>query len=162
MRKRTWVPGVVALAFVVAATLRGVTRRFVIRESSMRPTLEPDDWVIARRRTDGLRRGDVVVFADPTGSGIDLVKRVIGLPGERVGIDGGRVTIGDALLADRWAHGSTRPDGSWELGPDEVWLLGDNRAHSVSDGRVLGGTPLDEIDWVVVARYWPTSRIAKL
>jgi signal peptidase I len=158
MRRRRIVAAVVGMGVVVATVLRGMTRRFAIREASMSPALDDGDWVIARRLSGVPERGAVVVFDDPTGSGMHLVKRVIGLPGEHVGIEGGRVTIDGALLADRWASGITGPDGSWDVPAGSVWLLGDNRALSVSDGRVLGPTPLDEIDWLVVARYWPTDR----
>ncbi len=158
MRRRRIVAGAVGVALVAIAALRGVTRRFAIRESSMSPALEEGDWVIARRLTGVPERGAVVVFDDPTGSGMHLVKRVIGLPGEHVGIEGGRVTINGALLADRWASGVTGPDGSWDIPQDRVWLLGDNRALSASDGRVIGPTPLEEIHWLVLARYWPTDR----
>lgn len=128
----------------------------------MEPHLTNGDWVIARRRTGVPSRGDIIVFSDPAGSGMNLVKRVIGLPGECIGIRGGRVTVDGALLADRWASGTTSPDGAWYVPDGYVWLLGDNRAASTSDGRILGPTPLDEVDWVVVARYWPSSRVGRL
>ncbi len=162
MRTKRVVGGVAGAALLTAVTLRGFVRRFAIHESSMAPSIEDGDWVIARRLMGPLGRGDIVVFADPAGSGLNLVKRVIGLPGEVIGIEGGRVTVNGALLADRWASGSTRPDGEWKLSEDEVWLLGDNRAHSVSDGRVLGPTRIDELSWVVFARYWPTARAGLL
>ena len=128
----------------------------------MAPTLSDGDWVVAKRRTGPLERGSIVIFPDPAGSGMQLVKRVIGLPGETIGIEGGRVTVDGALLADRWANGMTRPEGTWDVGDGQIWLLGDNRAHSVSDGRVLGPTDLDDVEWVVVARYWPRTRIGKV
>lgn len=162
MPKRGMIAGTLAVSLIAAATLRGATRRFAIRETSMLPALEDGDWVIARRRTGRPDRGDIVVFDDPTGTGLHLVKRVIGLPGEHLGIERGRVTVNGALLADRWAAGSTLPDGAWEVGNDEVWLLGDNRRHSVTDGRVLGPTPLRDIPWLVVACYWPTARARML
>jgi signal peptidase I len=159
VNRRGVVTSAVGIAIVGAAILRGLARRFAIRESSMSPTLDDGDWVIARRRPSaGLDRGDIVVFPDPSVSGSNLVKRVIGLPGERVGIEGGRVTINGALLADRWASGTTTPDGMWEVPDGHVWLLGDNRASSSSDGRVLGPLPIKDIPWVVAARYWPTGR----
>ena len=161
MRTRGWLAGTVAVSVLIAASLRGVARRFAIREASMAPTLADGDWVVARRSTGPLDRGDVVILPDPAGSGMHLVKRVIGLPGETMGIDGGRVTVDGALLADRWANGMTRPDGIWEVGDDQVWLLGDNRAHSVSDGRVLGPTDVADIEWVVAARYWPRDRMGR-
>jgi signal peptidase I len=129
-----------------------------IEEASMSPALEPGDWVVAKRRAGELARGDVVVFRDPAETGMNLVKRVIGLGGETIGIESGRVTIDGALLADRWANGLTTPDGSWAVPEGHVWFLGDNRGASTSDGRTLGPTPVDDTGWVVVARYWPTSR----
>ncbi len=148
-----------AVGLAAAAALRGVTRRFEVKESSMSPALEPGDWILATRRNGVPERGDIVVFADPTGSGMNLIKRVIGLPGEQVGIVGGRVSIDGTVLADRWANGITRPDGEWQVPDDHVWLLGDNRGVSRSDGRLLGPTPIDTIGWQAVARYWPRRRI---
>ena len=127
----------------------------------MAPHLIEGDWVIARRRTSTPERGDIAIFPDPTGSGMNLLKRVIGLQGEHVGIEGGRVTINGALLADRWASGTSGPDGGWHVPDEHVWLLGDNRIASSSDGRVLGPTPIADLDWVVIGKYWPTKRTSR-
>jgi len=153
------IAGTMAAIVVAGAALRGVSRRFEIKESSMAPTLEPGDWTIAKRHSDVPDRGDIVVFIDPTGSGMHLVKRVIGLPGEEVVVDKGRVNIDGVILADRWANGITRPDGSWSVPDDHVWVLGDNRGASRSDGRILGSTPIEDIGWQVIARYWPKNRV---
>ncbi len=162
MRKRGLIAGAIGATVLTAAALRGVLRRFAIEEASMAPALEPGDWIVAKRRTGDLERGDIVVFADPADTGMNLVKRVIGIGGESIGIVSGRVTIDAAMLADRWANGLTAPDGSWEVPEGHVWLLGDNRGTSKSDGRSLGPTPVNDIGWVVVARYWPTSRAGPL
>jgi len=90
---------------------------------------------------------------------MNLVKRVIGLPGEHIAISNGRVSINDAILADRWAVGTTAPDGAWHVSEGHVWVLGDNRGASRSDGRTIGTTPIEGIGWQVIACYWPTSRI---
>ena len=132
-------------------------RRFRIVEDSMAPALDDGDWIIASRRTGAVQRGDVVIFDDPTGSGMTLVKRVIGLPGERVGIEGGRVTLDDAVLADRWANGATAPDGSWEIPADHVWVLADNRRMG-GDSRTRGPIPITAIGWKAMWRYWPTAQ----
>jgi signal peptidase I len=158
MRKRGIVVGSIGVAVLAAAALRGVLRRFEIKEASMSPALEPGDWIVARRRTGILRRGDIVVFSDPTGTGMNLVKRVIGIPGDLVGIENGRVTINAAVLADRWANGVTEPNGEWDVPEGHIWVLGDNRPVSRSDGRLFGPIPLESAPWQVVARYWPTSR----
>lgn len=161
-RKRGLIAGAVGTALLVGAAVRGVVRRFAIVEASMEPTLSSGDWVFARRTTGEIERGDIVIFDDPTVKGRQLVKRVIGMPWERVGIDGGRVTINGALLADRWAHGTNSPEGEWQVPGDHVWVLGDNRVGSMADSRTIGPVPLNTVNWVVVARYWPSSRAGRI
>jgi len=160
--KRGIIAGTAAVAIAAVAAMRGVTRRFEIKELSMAPTLEPGDWVVARRRTAVPERGDIVVFRDPGGSGLNLIKRVIGLPGEHIAIANGRVSVNGAILADRWAQGTTAPDGEWHIPDGHVWVLGDNRGASRSDGRSIGTTPIEGIGWQVVARYWQRSRIGQV
>jgi signal peptidase I len=162
MRKRGVVAGTVGLVLVTAAAVGGAVRRFEIKETSMAPALDPGDWVLARRRTGPLERGAIVVFKHPANNGMNLVKRIIGLPNEQITIESGRVVVNGALLADRWATGITPAEGTWNVPEDHVWVLGDNRGHSTADGRSFGTTPINDIDWVVVARYWPTSRAASL
>ncbi len=159
MARRRIIARSIGVTLLAVAALRGVLRRFEIRESSMAPALDSGDWVVAKRRTGILQRGDIVVFNDPTGTGMDLVKRVIGIPGDHVGIENGRVTINGALLADRWANGVTEPDGEWSVPEGHIWVLGDNRPHSRSDGRLFGPTPMETVHWQVVARYWPSTKV---
>ena len=158
MRKRGIIAGTIGVTLLTAAALRGVLRRFKIMEASMAPGLESGDWVLAKRRKAALARGDIVVFDDPTGTGMNLVKRVIGVSGEQVGIDNGRVTIDGSVLADRWADGVTTPDGEWDVPDGHIWVLGDNRAASKSDSRLYGSIPIESVHWQVVARYWPSTR----
>jgi signal peptidase I len=89
---------------------------------------------------------------------MNLVKRVIGIPGDLVGIENGRVTINGAVLADRWANGVTEPNGEWDVPEGHVWVLGDNRPLSRSDGRAFGPTPIEDVQWQGVARYWPPTK----
>jgi type IV secretory pathway protease TraF len=99
----------------------------------MVPTLLPGDWLVATRR-GRIRRGSVVVLAHPDRP-LDLVKRVRGVPGDRV-------------------------DG-WLLGSDEYLVLGDNPGAS-SDGRRFGPVPRRAIEGVVRARYWPHPGAVRL
>ena len=162
MRQRRVIAGVLGATVLTAAALRGVMRRFAIVEQSMAPALEPGDWVVAVRQSGAIDRGDVVITGDPTGSGMQLVKRVIGLPGEHLSIESGRVVIDGALLADRWASGATRPEGSWAIPDGHVFLLGDNRGASTSDSRIVGPIPIEALTWVVKAVYYPTARARRL
>lgn len=159
MARRGLIAGSIAVTVLMAGALKGVLRRFEIKESSMSPTLESGDWVLARRRSGTLHRGDIVVIDDPMGTGLNLVKRVIGVPGEHMGIESGRVTVNGVVLADRWADGVTEPSGEWDVVDGEVWVLGDNRPQSRSDSRTFGPIPVASVRWHVVARYWPTSRV---
>jgi signal peptidase I len=92
----------------------------------MAPSVQPGDYLAVTRRRR-IARGDVVVVRRP-GRDMELLKRVVGLPGER-------------------AHGV-------ELGPDEYLVVGDNAALS-TDGRTFGPVRRDAILGVVRFRYWP-------
>ena len=137
----------------VITLTRRLLRRYAIAEHSMQPSLNPGDWVLAHRVRGSLRRGDIVVFGHPQRPEFELIKRVVALPGEHVTITAGTVKV-DGLAADRWAAGRTLPDGSVQLGTDEVLVLGDNRALS-GDSRALGPIPVAAIGWKVWCRYRP-------
>ncbi len=124
----------------------------------MRPTLEQGDWIVTQRFRGVPDRGDVVVFADPSG-GSPLVKRVIGLPGEQLEVANGQVHVGGGALAEPWANGPTLGNGTWNVPQGQVWLLGDNRAAAAVDSRRFGPVDLSTVDWKVVARYRPVSRV---
>jgi len=150
------------VAMIGAAALRGMSRRFAIIDDSMRPTLEPDDWVIAQRQRGIPARGDVVVFTHPSYPDRFIVKRVIGLPGERVSSSDGQICIDRRVLADPWADGPMCTESDDAVPAGAVWVLGDNRCGSSVDSRVLGAIPIGDVEWNVVARYWPPSRAARI
>ena len=122
----------------VAAALAGVAvgavivRRFgvsttLVRSGSMRPTLEPGDLLltVGMRPSSRVRRGDVIVFASPERGGT-LVKRVVGLPGEHVDIDGGAVRADGAPLAEPVRRVSGAYRGSFAVPLDGYLVLGDD------------------------------------
>ncbi len=149
-------------AFALAvgfAWLRGKVRRYEIAEHSMAPTLLPGDYVVAVAIRRPVVRGDVVILDHPDRPGFELVKRVIGLPGELVTVANGQVHIDGAVLPEPWADGPTLPGGEWRLGSDEIFLLGDHRAASAGDSRELGAVPAQSAAWSVEFRYWPVGRI---
>ena len=145
---------IVTLVVVAISQTRSRLRRYAIAEHSMQPALGAGDWVLARRATAPLQRGDIVVFEHPGRPSFELVKRVVGLPGEQVVVAAGKVRV-DGKPVDPWAAGPTVPDGSWRLGPNEVFVLGDNRAFSSGDSRALGAIPAASIGWVIWCRYRP-------
>ncbi len=132
---------------------------------SMEPNLHQDQRLIMEKvgyRLHGPRRGDIVVLRDPTGGPIPLIKRVVGLPGERVSIAGGRVYVDGVALNETYLHQQTTGDGrSWVVPPLQVFVLGDNRENS-KDSRYFGPAPIDTIIGHAIFRYWPLNQVGEL
>jgi len=144
------------------ATVGGMWRRFAVVDDSMRPTFEPDDWVIAHRRRGVPTRGEVVIFTHASYPDRFLIKRVIGLPGERVTAKDGQICINDRALADPWGDSPMCADSDDGVPVGAVWVLGDNRCGPSVDSRVLDAVPIEDVRWKVVARYWPPSRAGRI
>ncbi len=123
----------------------------------MEPALRPGDYVVATHHSDPPARGDIVVFPHPRHADFELVKRVVALPGETVVIADGRVFVDGASLPEPWAHGTTKPAGSWSL-RNEIFVLGDQRERSDADSRSIGPLPITRAVWRVALRYWPPRR----
>jgi signal peptidase I len=151
-RKGVFVAVGTALAGWGVARWRG-TFRTAVRGQSMSPALLPGQFLVASRPRH-IHRGDVVVVRLPQ-RGIDAVKRVVGLPGERVRILDGKAEVNGRRLSEPHAHGSG-PSGDWLLEGDEYLVLGDDRGES-TDGRTFGPVPREAIVGVVRFRYWPRA-----
>ena len=150
------------ITLLAYAGLRGRLRRYQIAEKSMAPKLMPGDYVLAQPRRQPPQRGEIVIFPHPHHRGFELVKRIVGLPGETIVISNGQVHADGAVLAEPWADGPTLPDGNWSLGPDQVFVLGDSRAASAGDSRWIGPVSATAARWKVVARYWPPNSIGRI
>ncbi len=136
--------------------------RFRVEGDSMAPSLRHGESVLVVRtrfRWNRLRRGDVAVFASPSGvGGGTYIKRVVGLPGEDVKIFEGMVYIDGGLLAEDYAQGTKEAaEKEWFNGPDEYFLLGDNRADS-NDSRAFGPVSRGSIRGRAWFRCWPPMR----
>lgn len=116
-------------------------------------------------------RGDIVAFRTPRsavercGAGGTFVKRIIGIPGERVQIRVHRgvafVYIDGRRLEEPYVEHDRRdigPAESFRVPEDAYFVMGDNRAQSC-DSRVFGSVPRASLVGPVVARYWPLDRI---
>lgn len=130
----------------------------------MTPTFSPGDRLLVSRfrgRSFSFARGDVAVVRSAGGERRHL-KRVIGLPRESVRQSDGALLINDQPLEEDYLGGLPAVIGlddiTWNLGDDEFFLLGDNRAHS-ADSRQLGPVGLDDIEGKVRFRYWPLHKL---
>jgi len=115
---------------------------FIVDGLSMEPTIHDKELVLLKRYTNSTspERGQVVAVkypGDPDNK--KYIKRVVGLPGDKVSIDSGKVYINDALYSENYIPFGveTDPNGSWQLASDEYFLMGDNRPGS-NDSRYFG------------------------
>jgi signal peptidase I len=182
---------VALLALVASLVVRThVAQAFSIPSASMLPQLEEGDRVVVSRTAYRLHephRGDIVVFDSPMSSkeegpllervakdalesvGLrepgedELIKRIVGLPGETISAQGGRVVVdGRAVIEPYLPPGVTTADfPPVEVPAGHVFVLGDNRGDS-TDSRVFGTVDLDTVVGRAVARVWPPSRTAFL
>jgi signal peptidase I len=115
-----------------------VWQRFVVADRSMEPTLRDGERLFGRRSRRPFTRGEIVVIPHPRRQDFWLVKRILGLPGEKITIDFGTVLINGSEGQDLWAQGDTFPEGVWSCGPNEIFVLSDNRRATVDDSRNFG------------------------
>ena len=161
------IAGALVVALVVKATL---VQAFYIPSESMEPTLHTGDRVLVNKlsyRLHDIHRGDIVVFerpgieADPAIK--DLIKRVIGLPGETVDAHNGRIYIdGKALKEPYLPEDTVIGDVAAQRIPDDsYWVMGDNRANS-SDSRRFGPIKKSLIIGRAFVRVWPVGSVKLL
>jgi signal peptidase I len=176
---RKLVDWVVTLAVAVGFVLvfeAEVAKPFRIPTSSMEPTLhcaKPGQWcegsfddrVIANRlayRFSSPERGQIVVFHAPAnacGSGGTFVKRLIGLPGDRIVERDGYLSVDGRPLHEPYVDPALRDhgSGSWTVPPGRYFFMGDDRIHSC-DSRVWGSVPRSSLIGPVLFTYWPPTR----
>lgn len=152
----------VVLIAAIYAFVNLATARFVVDGRSMLPNFNTDQFIIVSRLSYILgdpKRGDVVVFHNPADQTHDFIKRVIGLPGETVTIWDGRIYVDGERLEEPYIQNFCRGtvcDSTWEIGPDEYFVLGDNRSSS-RDSHNFGPISRDLLVGRAFVRYWPPS-----
>jgi len=159
------------IALVIVIPVRTfVAQPFIVSGSSMVPTFQNGQYLIVDElsyRFHPPARGDVIVFKYPKDTTKYFIKRVIGLPGETVHIDGSKITIKNAQHPDGFALDETYVKNKSEnmidatLGNSEYYVMGDNRSAS-SDSRVWGTLPQNLIVGRAYLRLFPLSEISVL
>ena len=130
---------------------------YEIKEESMSPELLPEDYVLATKTNEPLSRGDIIIFKNSEKS-IDVVKRVVGLPGETISSSNNELLVNGKTIEDPWAKTVTDDFIDCNVGENEVFVLGDQRRLSTSDSRTLG--TINATDCLKLKyRYWPYQRI---
>ncbi len=184
------IPGLLLTALIIAVVIKTfLIQPFYIPSESMLPTIHINDRVMVNKlsaRFGEPERFDVVVFTDPSAPereesflqavrrsvleavGVsvreeDLIKRVIGLPGETITIDDGEVNVNGVPIQEPYLpEGVQMADfGPITLAEGEVFLMGDNREFSM-DSRAFGPIQIDHIIGEAVLIIWPPGRIGGL
>ena len=140
-----------------------VVQPFYVRGASMEPNFEDGEYLIINEidyRLEEPQRGDVIVFRYPLDPSEYFIKRIVGLPGDVIEIDRGQITINGKKMEEPYLDLYLETYGKVHisLGPDEFYVLGDNRSAS-SDSRRWGVLPRRNIIGKVWLRGWPPARI---
>jgi signal peptidase I len=158
-------------ALVIAIVIRTfVFQAFYIPSESMVPTLKIGDRVLVNKLSYKLhdpRRGDIVVFKAPPAAATadikDLVKRLVGLPGDSIEGKDGKIYINGRALSEPYLPKGTqsRTFGPQKVPPNSYFMLGDNRQYS-KDSTFFG--PIKRSDFIgrVFMRIWPASHLGFL
>lgn len=148
----------VLLTLLIFFAIRALIQNFRIEGTSMEPNLHDGQHLITNKFVYYLHspeRGDIVVFHYPRNPRRDFIKRVIGLPGEKVEIRGKRLFVNGEQLEESYALNSSNYSwGPQRLAEDEYFVLGDNR-NSSSDSHNWGPLPRDAIVGKAWISYWP-------
>ena len=163
----------IIVAAILAAVVISFVRPTIVKQTSMQDTLNPNDYIIMSRRAYSgdkePKRGDIVIFKselqDENGKDKLLIKRVIGLPGDKITINDGKVYINDkeydeSYIKDGYTPGSVN---NLKVPEGEYFVMGDNRVVSI-DSRYseVGCIKKDAIKGRAVLRLFPFTKIKKL
>ncbi|HKG21091.1 MAG TPA: signal peptidase I [Blastocatellia bacterium] len=139
-----------------------------VEGTSMQPRLENEERIFVNKfvyNFDPIERGDIVVFWFPDDPSKSFIKRVIGLPGERVRVERGQVFINGRPIDEPYLaperNRSARTYGEIEVKNHYYYVMGDNRDAS-NDSRSWGLVPEKYIYGKAMFRYWPMPRIGSL
>ena len=149
----------VILTVLIYAVVNFATGRFKVEGSSMEPSVHPNQYVLVDKISYWLgapQRGDVVVFNYPLATDRDFIKRIIGVPGETVSVANGAVSVNGQPLDEPYIAAPPVSSGTWQLGPHQYFVMGDNRNNS-SDSRSWGPLERQYLIGKAVLTYWPPT-----
>ena len=145
------------LAVVLYFGINAVSVRVRVDGFSMNPTLQDGEYILVNRLAYKIGhpvRGDIVVFSFPMDPKQDLIKRVIGLPGESISVQDGKVMINGLPLEEPYIAAPPIYNGTWEVPEGQLFVLGDNRNES-KDSHEWGLLPVENVVGRAILIYWP-------
>ncbi|HEY2016944.1 MAG TPA: signal peptidase I [Bryobacteraceae bacterium] len=168
----SWVRDLAFSVLIAVVLIVFIYQPVKVEGTSMMPTLSDQERIFINKFTyrfglGAIERGDTVVFWYPQDPSKSYIKRVIGLPGDRVRIDEGQVYVNGRALVEEYVPPDNRDQSSWRDGdeqtvpPDRYFVLGDHR-NSSSDSRSWGYVPRENIYGKAVFIYWPLNQMGRL
>lgn len=148
------------LAVVLYFGINAVSARVRVDGFSMNPSLENGEYILVNKLAYKIgepARGDIVVFSFPLDPNQDLIKRVIGLPGETIIVQDGKVSVNGTLLEEPYIAAAPFYDGTWVVNEGQLFVLGDNRNES-KDSHEWGLLPIENVIGKAVLIYWPPPK----
>ncbi len=148
-----------ALAGILFLGINAVSARVRVDGFSMQPTLEDGEFVLVSKlnyRFGDVERGDIVVFHFPMDPEQELIKRVIGLPGDTINVQNGTVLVNRQALNEPYIAAAPAYSGEWTVPEGHLFVLGDNRNDS-SDSHSWGYLPFEKVVGKALVIYWPPS-----
>lgn len=165
-----WIKTII-LSLVIALIITTFVKPTIVKNYSMSPTLEENDFLIINRflyKRSEPKKGDIIVFQSnlKTEDGKDklLIKRVIAVPGDELLIQEGKVYINDTLLEEDYIPGIyTEGEIDMVIPENKVFAMGDNRGNSMdSRDPILGLVDFDTIMGKAFVRLFPFNKIGLL
>src|SRR5580698_2662879 len=138
-----------------------------VEGTSMMPSLEDQERIFVNKfvyRLEPIERGDIVVFRYPRDPSKSYIKRVIGMAGDRIRIDGGQVYVNDQALDEDYVPSAYTDGRSYEervVPPNSYFVLGDHRSMS-NDSRDFGPVDQSFIYGKAVFGYWPMDKVGRV
>ncbi len=153
----------VGLAVILFLVINAISARVRVDGFSMLPTLQNGEFVLVNKlayRFGEPERGDIIVFRSLVAPE-DLIKRVIGLPGDTIMVEGGAVSINGTVINESYIAAAPYYSGTWEVPPGNLFVMGDNRNDS-SDSHSWGFLPMENVVGKAVLVYWPFNNFMVL
>jgi signal peptidase I len=154
----------VGLAVVLFLIINTVSARVRVDGFSMLPTLHDGEFVLVNKlayQWGTPTRGDIIVFRSITTNDLDLIKRIMGLPGDKINIHNGQVIVNGQTLAEPYINAVPNYSGEWQVPEGYLFVLGDNRNDS-SDSHAWGFLPEKNVIGKAMLIYWPPPEWAMI
>lgn len=150
---------IVLVALLLAVLLKVyVAEAYMIRGQSMQPTFVDGERVMLQKCLYDIQRGDVIIFSSSLDPGKDLIKRVVGLPGDTISVrSNGEVIVNGESFPEEYIQRSRLPRPEFPrvvVPPGSYFVLGDNRPQS-QDSRFFDSIKYQAVKGKVVFRWWP-------